>query len=202
MLELTRRMTPARSCFDRVAGAYMDAEGFIDGSFNVNFLNLKPSDKEKNLAIAKAIPFSETNSQLVDYHFPKEARKPGTIWQLLEAMKGCGLKNDALMESFYEIVGENYFSERDYAILVFHGRYDIPVKGADKAEQWESEETYEFLVAAVCPQEGRYEPGKPEFGFLYPAFANRSIYMDHINIFHSSPSAASSKLLRLMGITR
>lgn len=36
MLELTRRMTIARNCFNRVAGAYMDEEGFIDGSFNTH----------------------------------------------------------------------------------------------------------------------------------------------------------------------
>ena len=40
MLELTRRMTIARNCFNRVAGAYMDEEGFIDGSFNTHFLKL------------------------------------------------------------------------------------------------------------------------------------------------------------------
>ena len=28
MLELTRRMTPARSHIDRIAGAYYDAEGY------------------------------------------------------------------------------------------------------------------------------------------------------------------------------
>ena len=42
MLELTRRMTIARNCFNRVAGAYMDEEGFIDGSFNTHFLKLSP----------------------------------------------------------------------------------------------------------------------------------------------------------------
>ncbi len=47
MLELTRRMTIARNCFNRVAGAYMDEEGFIDGSFNTHFLKLSPADKEK-----------------------------------------------------------------------------------------------------------------------------------------------------------
>ena len=40
MLELTRRMTVKRNCFDRIAGAYMDEEGFIDGTFNQHFLNL------------------------------------------------------------------------------------------------------------------------------------------------------------------
>ena len=64
MLELTRRMTIARNCFNRVAGAYMDEEGFIDGSFNTHFLRLSPADKEKQLAIAKTIPYAKTNEQL------------------------------------------------------------------------------------------------------------------------------------------
>ena len=64
MLELTRRMTVKRNCFSRIAGAYIDAEGYIDGTFNTNFLNLTVHEKETNLAIAKAIPFSETNVNL------------------------------------------------------------------------------------------------------------------------------------------
>lgn len=38
MLELTRRMTPARTSMTRAAGSYMDADGDIDGTFNTNFL--------------------------------------------------------------------------------------------------------------------------------------------------------------------
>ena len=52
MLELTRRMTIARTSMTRIAGSYMDADGFIDGTFNTNFLKLKNSEKEKNLTIA------------------------------------------------------------------------------------------------------------------------------------------------------
>lgn len=47
MLELTRRMTVSRNCFSRLAGAYMDEEGFVDGSFNTHFLKLNASDREK-----------------------------------------------------------------------------------------------------------------------------------------------------------
>ena len=49
MLGLTRRMTVSRNCFSRIAGAYMDEEGFIDGTFNTHFLKLSGSEKEKNL---------------------------------------------------------------------------------------------------------------------------------------------------------
>ena len=64
MLELTRRMTPARSCFDRIAGAYIDDMGEVDESFNIHFGKLTTSDKAKNLELAKNIPFSKTNVQL------------------------------------------------------------------------------------------------------------------------------------------
>ena len=47
MLELTRRMTPARSCFDRIAGAYIDDIGEVDESFNIHFGKLTTSDKAK-----------------------------------------------------------------------------------------------------------------------------------------------------------
>ena len=50
MLELTRRMTLARTSFTRIAGCYVDADGDFDGSFNINFLKLSPSEKTKNLA--------------------------------------------------------------------------------------------------------------------------------------------------------
>ena len=36
LLELTRRMTVKRSCIFRAAGAYMDKDGEVDGSFNLD----------------------------------------------------------------------------------------------------------------------------------------------------------------------
>ena len=40
MLELTRRMTLARTSFSRIAGCYIDKDGDFEGSFNTNFLKL------------------------------------------------------------------------------------------------------------------------------------------------------------------
>ncbi len=54
---------------------------------------------------------------------------------MLMAMRACGLKNDALMETFYEIVLESYHAGGDYAVLVFHDCYDIPAKGLDKGSR-------------------------------------------------------------------
>ena len=54
-------MTPARTCFDRIAGAYINDMGEVEDSFNVHFGKLSGGEKSKNLALAKAIPFSKTN---------------------------------------------------------------------------------------------------------------------------------------------
>ena len=48
----------------RIAGGYLDRDGYIDGTFNTGFLKLSPDEKEKNLQIAKSIPFSDTNKNL------------------------------------------------------------------------------------------------------------------------------------------
>ena len=104
MLELTRRMTPSRTCMDRIAGGYMDEDGFLDGSFNIHFLKLSGEEKAKNLALAKAVPFSKTNEQLKEYEFSPTQERPGSLWQLLMAMREARLKNDALNETFYEPV--------------------------------------------------------------------------------------------------
>ena len=108
MLELTRRMTPSRTSFTRIAGCYVDKDGDFDGSFNVNFLKLSQKDKAKNLEIAKTIPFSKTNVQLKRYKIDETSREVQGVVQLLNAIKDCGLKNDALMDTLYDIIMENY----------------------------------------------------------------------------------------------
>lgn len=186
MLELTRRMTLKRNCFSRIAGAYLDPDGFIDGTFNKHFQKLSAKDQQCNLEIAKAIPFSDTNVQLQEYLFRETDRGPGSIWRLLMALKECELKNDAMLDVFYETFGEKYRTDSAYAIYFFYGSYDVPLKANDKELLWESEEVYRFMICAVCPVSGDYEPGEPECGFLFPAFKDRSSDIHRINVFQAN----------------
>ncbi len=185
MLELTRRMTPSRNCFGRIAGSYRDEEGFDDGSFNTHFRNLKPSDRDTYLAIAKAIPFSKTNEELIAYPFPGANPESAKIKQLLTAIKDCELKNDALLDVLYEEISKVYKTDKEYAINVYYGSYDIPVKAQDKEYLEGSEEVYSFILIAICPVSGDFEPSDPECGFLYPAFSDRSSSDRFINVFNS-----------------
>ena len=182
MLELTRRMNVKRNCFTRIAGGYMDEEGYVDGSFNRNFLALEKKLQEKNIALAKTVPFAESNKELVGIHFDKE-EMTSECYQAFSALRKCQLKNDALLESIYEMIGEKYQSKTPYAIYVFSGTYDIPVKGTDKESQWESEEVYEFVICVITDLEEEYETGAVRMGFLFPAFADRSTDIEGMNVY-------------------
>lgn len=195
MLELTRRMTSARSNLVRIAGAYIDEEGYIDGTFNTNFLNLKGEEKKRCLDIAKAIPFSKTNEELKSYPIPGFA--PGSVWQLIYALRDCELKNDALLLNLYELIAENYPTGSPYAIYVYYGAYDVPLKGSDKSYQNESEETYQYLILAISPVDEAQIPHTPEAGFLYPAFTNRSTDLAHVN-FYRKDGRNTGDLRRLL----
>ena len=75
MLTLTRRMTLSRNSFTRVAGCYVDRDGEFDGSFNTNFLKLSSADRAKNLKLAKAVPFAETNTHLKNMNIKGRCRR-------------------------------------------------------------------------------------------------------------------------------
>lgn len=47
MLALTRRMNVKRTSITRIAGAYIDSDGFIDGTFNTSFLKLSPAERTR-----------------------------------------------------------------------------------------------------------------------------------------------------------
>lgn len=197
MLALTRRMTVKRASVTRIAGAYMDPDGFIDGTFNTRFLKLSGSDRAKNLEIAKTIPFAQTNGNLKRYVIPENSRGQESMYRVLMAIRDSGLENDALLEIFYEMLGEKYHSEHEYGILIFHDRYDIPAKAADHVRLGESERMFEYLICAVCPVSGDYEAGKPECGFLFPSYAEGGALMNCIDIYQADTQRPHRELEEL-----
>ena len=146
MLALTRRMTVKRTSMTRIAGGYLDMDGYVDGTFNTGFLKLSPDEKEKNLQIAKVIPLG------------------------------------------------------DYAVYVFHDRYDIPAKGKDHVRQGDSEEMFEYLICAICPVSGDYEPGEPECGFLFPAFMDGAAALNYVDVYQKDQAHPHTELLKMLGV--
>ena len=167
--------------------AYFDEEGYVDGTFNTNFLKLSASERTRNLNMAKTVLISKTNEQLKEYRITKEMGKPGSVWQLLDGVKESEMKNDGYMDLFYEVLGEKYHPGYPFSCFMYYGQYDVPVKGTDKEWMEGSEEVYTYLLCVISPLTGEYEPGVPEFGFLYPAFKDRSTGWEFVNVYEKLP---------------
>ena len=58
---------------------------------------------------------------------------------------------EALMDVLYEQIGDGFAVDYPYAIFIFHGVYDIPVKTKDKEWLEGSEEIYDFMICTISP---------------------------------------------------
>ena len=169
-------------------------------------------DQQVNLDLAKTIPFSKTNEQLKRYKFPEGDMAYDSIHKLLMALSQYGLKDDLLVQTLCEQLAEGIYSTRDssngtnrlqgqeFGIYIYHGIYDIPKKGSDHSEQWESEEIYSFLICVVAPVDKDYNAGTPKCGFIFPAFEDRSAEPGKIDVFFEIPEHLDEGFLdRIIG---
>ena len=203
VLELKKRMKKDSCTFTRMCGCYVDAKQNRITYLNKTFLNLEDEELFKYLEIAKKALSGTIGDQLLELEFPLEQEEAGGRQQFLLGLRESKLKNEALLERFYDLVIENYESAGNYLILVFHDTYDIPIKTKDNLKLDESDEIYEYLLCAICPVilskpglgylEELNEIGPrirdwvvnvPDAGFLFPAFTGRSTDI-HSTLFYT-----------------
>lgn len=193
VMEIKRRFKKESCTFTRMCGCYVDAGKNKIVSFGQTFLNLEEEEFFKYLEIAKKILSGNIGNNLLTLDIPTEEESAGGRQQFLMGLRESRLKNDELMERFYDLVIESYEYAGNYLILVFHDAYDVMTKTKDNNRLDESEEVYEYLLCAICPvslskpglgyrvDENRIGPrirdwvvGAPDTGFVFPAFNDRS----------------------------
>ena len=189
ILELKRRMTKDGCTFTKMTGCYVDGEKNKIVNIDENFLGLEEEEFYKYLEIAKKTLSGTIGNNLMEYEFPLAEEEPGGHQQSLMAIKSSQLKNEEMLESFYDMVIENYEHTGNYLILLFHDVYDVMTKTTDNNKLDESEEIFEYIICSICPvalskpglgyrkDENRigtvdrdWIVGLPESGFLFPAF--------------------------------
>ena len=191
--EIKRRFTKNGCTFTKMCGCYVDGEHNKITTFTETFLNLEEDEFFKYLDIAKKVFSGTLGNNLLELEFPLAEEAPGGRQQFLLGLRESQLKNEDLLDRFYDLVIESYSHVGNYLILVFHDAYDVMKKTKDNIEEDESEEVYEYLVCAICPVElskpalGYQEEGNcirslirdwvvgmPDTGFVFPAFTERS----------------------------
>jgi len=193
ILELRKRFNKTDCSITRLCGCYVDGNKNKVLTLSETFLNLDDDEFYKYLDLARKCLSGNIGNNLLQLEFPQEEEAPGHRQQFLMGIKESGLKNEELLDRFYDLVIENYNYAGNYLVLLFKDAYDIITKTNDGLKLDESEETFDYLLCAICPvtlskpglgyreEENRigarirdWVVGAPDAGFIFPAFSDRS----------------------------
>ena len=178
----------------RLCGCYVDGERNKITQFNENFLNLPEEEKHKYFDIFKKTLSGTPGKNLVDMKFNVDAYADEGARTFLMNLRDSGLKDDRLLNEFYDRIINNYSYVGNYLILLINQVYDIPAVTTDNIEMDDaSDEVYSYILCSIChvnlskpglgyDEEDNNFHGKkqnhmvdvPDVGFLFPAFNKRS----------------------------
>lgn len=214
ILELKRRLKKDDCTFTKICGCYVNSEKNILLKFNESFLNLEDDELFKYLEIAKKSLSGTIGNNLLELEFPfNEEEEGGSQYNLMQ-LKRSGLKNDDLLDDFYNNIIKNYKYTGNFLILLFHDSYDVITKTTDNLKLDESEEVYEYILCTICPvslskaglsyHENDNRIGartrdwiveSPTNAFLFPAFIERSSDIHSIIYYSKNPKDTHSELM-------
>lgn len=211
--ELRRRLTKTGVTFTRLCGCYVDSSKQKVLTFNKNFLNLPDDEFYKYIDIAKKTLSGNVGNNLIELEFPLCEEIDAGKQKGLLALRDSALKEDSIIESFYDLVIENYECSSNYLILLYHDCYDIPMKATDETKIGESDEVFSYIMCAICPVElskpalgyndtendisarvRDWIVGMPESGFTYPCFTDRSTDIHSVMVYTKNPKAPHREL--------
>ena len=116
------------------------------------FLSQSEEECFKYFEIFRKSLSGTVGKNLINLEFPLDAEMEGGAQEFLMRLRDSRLKDDELLEEFYDRVIESFDYGENYLILLVHGAYDIPGKASDNEEMFDaSDEVYEYLLCAVCP---------------------------------------------------
>jgi len=178
----------------RLCGCYVDGERNKITQFNENFLNLPKEEKHKYFDIFKKTLSGTPGKNLVDMKFNVDAYADEGARTFLMNLRDSGLKDDRLLNEFYDRIINNYSYVGNYLILLINQVYDIPAVTTDNIEMDDaSDEVYSYILCSIChvnlskpglgydEEDNNFHDKKqnhmvdvPDVGFLFPAFNKRS----------------------------
>lgn len=216
--EIKRLFTPDRCPITRICGCYVDAEKNKKTRLKEAFLSLEEEEMYKYFEIFKKTLSGTIGRNLLDMEFPLTQEAGGGTQEYLMKLKSSQLKNDDLLEEFYDKVIDTFVFSENYYIVLIHGAYDIPKKASDGMEMFDaSDDVYEFLLCSICPVK-LTKPGLcynedtnsieqrirdwfvevPITGFLFPAFSDRNTDIHSILYYSKNPEELNADFARLL----
>lgn len=177
---------------DRMRACFVNEEKEKLSTFHDMFLQLADEEQTKYCEIFKRSMSGKFGRNLYNVSFPYAEEAEGGHQAFMYRLQQSELRDDALVEQFFDRVIGSYSYPGKYLILLSHGVYDIPMKMKDGAEL-DSEYVYSFLLCSICPVELLHDGlcydkaeqtfrnrtddwgvKNPETAFLFPAYNLRN----------------------------
>lgn len=192
--ELKKLFTHKNCSITRICGCYVDGEKNKKTELKQAFLALPEEEMFKYFEIFRKALSGTLGKNLLNLDFPLATESEGGTQEFLLRLRDSKLKDDALLEEYYDKIIESYEFVGNYLILVIHDVYDVPGKTSDGIEMDDaSDEIYEYIMTIICPvnlskpglsynaEENTFQNrirdwvvDLPENAFLFPAFNDRS----------------------------
>lgn len=213
--EIKKQFTQDRCAITRICGCYVDGEKEKKAHMKEAFLSLPEEEMFKYFEILRKNLSGNIGKNLFNMEFPLETESYGGTQEFLMRLRASRLKDDVLLEQFYDQIIQTYDYGENYLILLIHAAYDIPGKSTDGAEMFDSsDEVYEYLLCSICPvklsKPGLYYNTEencfqdrirdwivemPSLGFLFPAFNDRSTDIHSLLYYSKNANAFSVPLI-------
>ena len=220
--ELKRLYTPSNCSITRICGCYVDGEKNKKTEFKEAFLSLPEEEIFKYFELLRKTLSGSLGKNLLNLDFPLASEQKGGTQAALLALRDSKLKDDALIEEFYDRVINTYEYVGNYLILLIHDAYDVPGKTTDGLTMDDASDTvFEYIMCCICPV-NLSKPGlsydsinnefhnrirdwvveMPETGFLFPSFNDRATDI-HSTLFYSrNPEEAHGEFVEnILGCT-
>lgn len=178
---------------DRFRFCYVNGEKEKLADFRDFFTGIDDEEMHKYCDIFKKSLSGRIAKNLFNIEFPRSEEEEGGRQNILFKLNKTELKDDSLVESFYDEIIENYDIAGNFLILLAHGNYDIPGKSSDGSViEDASEYVYSFIIVSICPVEllreglcfdemekkfitkcDNWGVKRPETAILFPSFNDR-----------------------------
>lgn len=202
--EIKRLFTPSNCSITRICGCYVDGEKNKKTEFKEAFLSLPEEEIFKYFELLRKTLSGNIGKNLLNLDFPVNTESAGGTQEFLLRLRDSKLKDDALLEEFYDRIIGSYEFVGNYLILLIHDAYDVPGKTTDGLTMDDASDTvFDYIMCCICPVE-LSKPGlsydaeinefhnrvrdwvvnMPETGFLFPSFNDRCTDI-HSTLYYS-----------------
>lgn len=213
--EIKRLFTPNSCSITRICGCYVDGEKNKKTDFKEAFLSLPEEEIFKYFELLRKTLSGSIGKNLLNLEFPTDTELEDGTQEFLLKLRDSKLKDDALLEEFYDRVIGSYEYVGNYLILLIHDAYDVPGKALDGMTMDDASDTvFEYLLCCICPV-ALSKPGlsydaslnefhnrirdwivnMPETGFLFPSFNDRATDIHSTLFFNKNPEEPHSEFV-------